>query len=345
MNATKKNPVVFRWEAIDLTGFLGEALGTPDAKIVNYRELIGGASKDLSYFEVDAGDADGKEPSRYVVRRGADTISGTGLAIEGEFAVMQAAWEAGVRCPRPYWASRDADGNPFFVMDHIIGEALAPRLFRKEEYAGAREKIPAQMGNLLPAIHNVRPSDRLKEVLGEIPTANPAETSLKQFDEVFRTVAESPHPVIELALSYCRDRLPTQWDTTLVHGDYRLGNIIFDETGMTSILDWELAHWGDPIEDVTWPMNRAWRFGHDDKPVAGLGPREALTEAYCAAGGKELTPERLRWWEVFGNLKWGIMTLAQGAGFIAGTTRQLEKAVIGRRASEVEAELLNLIDD
>jgi aminoglycoside phosphotransferase (APT) family kinase protein len=329
-----------RWDAVDLGPFLREHVGDPDARIAELARLGGGASKAIWGFSVETG---GGPPRRYVLRRSPHGVGGASLSIPAEFEVMRAAFAAGARLPRPCWCGRDADGNDFCILERVEGEALAPRLFRDERFAAARERIPRQLGELLAPIHRIAVTNELEAALGRRPDGNPAEAALNQYEKLFRMVAADPFPVFELAFRYLRTRTPDSRGVRLLHGDYRLGNVMFDEAGIVSILDWELAHWGDPLEDLAWTMVRAWRFGHDEHDVAGLGPREELIAGYESAGGEPVDPERLHWWQYFGNLRWGVITLIQAAPYLHGASKDLEKGVIGRRACEVEAELLNLM--
>ena len=135
-----------------------------------------------------------------------------------------------------------------------------------------------------------------------------------------------------------------------MHGDYRIGNVIFGPEGVRAVLDWELAHIGDPMEDLGWICVRSWRFGNDDKPVGGIGRREELWEAYEAAGGRKVDRAAVRWWEVFGNLRWGIICIGQARRAMEGGPKagsiglRLELLAIGRRTAETEWELLGLMD-
>jgi aminoglycoside phosphotransferase (APT) family kinase protein len=110
------------------------------------------------------------------------------------------------------------------------------------------------------------------------------------------------------------------------------------------VLDWELAHVGDPIEDLGWLCIRSWRFGNDQLPAAGVGTREELWAAYEAAGGIAVDPARARFWEVFGNLRWGIITIVQAKPYLDGHSRSVELASIGRRVAETEWEILALLE-
>src|SRR6185503_12369798 len=131
----------------------------------------------------------------------------------------------------------------------------------------------------------------------------------------------------------------------LVHGDFRTGNYLADESGVTAILDWEGAHLGDPIEDLGWVCVKSWRFGSIDKPAGGFGSREDLWSAYRRAGGAEIDRARAHWWEVFGTVRWGVICLTQAWRHLSGSVKSMELASIGRRAVETEVDLLQLLKE
>jgi aminoglycoside phosphotransferase (APT) family kinase protein len=149
--------------------------------------------------------------------------------------------------------------------------------------------------------------------------------------------------VLDLAERWLLAHAPPAARRTLVHGDYRIGNVIFDARGVRAILDWELAHVGDPAEDLGWLCVRAWRFGSDALPVGGIGTREELLAAYREAGGAELDPAALRFWEAFGNFRLAVIFLNQARAFLDGKVPSVELAAIGRRVAEMESELLRVM--
>jgi aminoglycoside phosphotransferase (APT) family kinase protein len=201
------------------------------------------------------------------------------------------------------------------------------------------------LGRILAQIHAI---DYTLPELGFLtaPLAGepPAAFELDRFEQIFRLIALDPHPSFELAIRWLRQRLPPESRRALVHGDFRIGNVIFGPEGVRAILDWELAHVGDPMEDLGWIGVRSWRFGNDDQPIGGIGRREEFFRAYEEAGGVPVDPEHVRFWEVLGNLKWAIMTLMQARTSLDGHVRSVELASLGRRTAEMELELLNLID-
>ncbi|WP_416898555.1 MAG: phosphotransferase [Minwuia sp.] len=128
------------------------------------------------------------------------------------------------------------------------------------------------------------------------------------------------------------------------HGDYRMGNIMVDGRGLVGILDWEVGHRGDRYVDLSWPSVRAWRFGRDATPLAGVGQREDFYRAYEEAGGAPVDRAAVHYWEVLGTLRWGIMCMTIGQQFTSGRERSVEKAVIGRRVAETELDFLSMLD-
>jgi len=312
--------------------------------IEDLRRMAGGASREIWSFDAELTRGGKTEKGGFVLRRdpGAHKIDTSRSA---EFRVLRAAHAEGVPVPEVRWLGKDASalGAPFFVMERVEGETIARRLLRDDEYAGARSEMPAQLAQILARIHRIDPKKHQLDFLAA-PGDNAALTEVRRYEDNLKKLALEPHPAFELAFRWLLGRLPKTPRTTLVHGDYRIGNVIFGPEGVRSILDWELAHLGDPMEDVGWMCVRAWRFGNDQKPVGGLGTREEFFAAYAKASGVAVDPEAARFWEVFGNLRWGIITISQARTHIDGFVKSVELASIGRRTAETELELLNLIE-
>ena len=153
----------------------------------------------------------------------------------------------------------------------------------------------------------------------------------------------TPRPVVEWAFRWLREHLPPPpARQTVVHGDMRNGNIIVGPEGLRAVLDWEAVHVGDPMEDLGWICVTSWRFGEVDKPAGGFGSREELFAGYEAASGVAVDAARVRWWEVMGTLRWGMSCAMFGREFQDGD-RSVEKAAIGRRASETAIDLMAIL--
>jgi aminoglycoside phosphotransferase (APT) family kinase protein len=254
--------------------------------------------------------------------------------------VLRAAFDGGVRAPEVLFELGPQDGlGEAFVMRRVGGIAIARKLLRDPPYADARKKIAHQLGEIAARIHAVDtanlPPLPHREAADQVAALRTALDSLNQ-----------PQPVFELALSWLDRRRPAPTERPLlVHGDFRTGNYLADETGVTAILDWEGAHLGDPIEDLGWVCVKSWRFGSVDKPAGGFGSREDLWAAYRRAGGVEIDPARAHWWEMFGTVRWGVICLTQAWRHLSGSVKSMELASIGRRAVETEVDLLQLLKE
>jgi aminoglycoside phosphotransferase (APT) family kinase protein len=329
-----------------LERFIASAAGAGDVRVEGLRKLPGGASRQTWSLDAVYTSVGGMVRLPLVLRRdpGSTTMN---TQRREEFLVQQAAFAERVPVPRPYWLAADgaALGAPSYLMERVEGETLARRLLRDDEYANARAVMTGQLGAILARIHRIDVARHGLDFLPAPPAGeSPALAEIDRYEQIFRGIAPEPHPAFELAFRWLRVRLPPGDARVLVHGDYRIGNVIFGSEGVRAILDWELAHVGDPAEDLGWVCVRAWRFGSDDKPAGGIGTREELFAAYERAGGAPVDPERVRFWEVFGNLKWAIICIAQARTHLDGLVRSVELASLGRRTAETEIELLALIE-
>lgn len=327
-----------------LKAFIGQQGGFDAVEIEDLRRMAGGASREIWSFDASL-HKDGAVVRRGLVLRRDPGAHKIDTSREAEFLVLRAAYRDGVPVPEVLWVCTDPAvlGAAFFIMERVEGETLARRLLRDGEYQRAREVMPAQLAEILARIHRIDPEKHRLDFL-KPPGASAALTEVRRYEENFRHLALEPHPAFELAFRWLLSRIPASPQQTLVHGDYRIGNVIFGPDGVRSILDWELAHLGDPMEDVGWMCVRAWRFGNDRLPVGGLCSREDFFAAYEKASGIAVDPEAARFWEVFGNLRWGIITIGQARTHIDGYVKSVELASIGRRTAETELELLNLIE-
>jgi aminoglycoside phosphotransferase (APT) family kinase protein len=166
---------------------------------------------------------------------------------------------------------------------------------------------------------------------------------LSRYEEIYRSFP-SPRPTFELAFQYLGKECPDPGAARLVHGDFRLGNLMIDANGLVAALDWELAHIGDAEEDLSWICMPSWRFGGIENPVGGFGQIADLVSGYSAAGGQAINERNLHWWIMFGCLKWGVMCMMMYRAWESGLDRSVERAAIGRRTSETELDLLLLME-
>jgi aminoglycoside phosphotransferase (APT) family kinase protein len=299
-------------------------------------KLSGGASQETWSFDIvhPDGTIDAilrRSPKGY----GAAPTRAAGL--DAEATLMQLAHDAGLPSPKVLHVLQPQDELGIgFIMQRIEGETIARKILRDEQFAAARPMLARQLGKIAAGIHGL-PVPRLPELRRMTATKEIAdlEREYRSFDW--------PRPVFELALCWLRDHDPGPVDeVTLVHGDFRHGNFIIGPDGVRAVLDWELAHLGDPMEDLGWICVNSWRFGEIDKPVGGFGSRKELFAGYQEAG-RRIDIGRVMFWEVMGTLRWGVMCCGMMQRFRLGPDHSMERAMIGRRSSETEIDLLRLL--
>ncbi len=329
-----------------LAEFLRRAHDARQVSVEGLRLLTGGASRQTWSFDAVIEAADGSSSTLPLVLRTDPRRGPNVMDRDVEYLLLKAAGEAGVLVPGVHLMGDDSLDAPFFIMERVEGETIPRRILRDEEYDEARRVMVGQLGAILARLHEIDVEESGLDVLpGPPPGRPPAEEELGRFQQVYRILALEPHPAFELAFRWLQERLPSEAERALVHGDYRMGNMIVGPEGIRAVLDWELAHIGDPMEDLGWICVRSWRFGNDELPVGGIGTREEFWRAYEEAGGRPVAPERVRFWEAFGNLRWGIICMSQARTYIDGRSPSVELASIGRRIAETEWELLNLMEE
>lgn len=324
-----------------LAAFLTTAAGAP-ATVVAVRPIAGGASRET--WAVDAQIGGAREA--LVLRMDlASSMNPDALSRLHEFALLAAAHAAGVLAPRPRWLDPDgaALGRPFLLMQRVEGESIGPRVVRRPELADARTRLPAQMAEQLARIHAIdaTPLDFLPR-----PAAK-SSPALYALDRTRRAIdaIDLQNPALEFGLRWLERRAPGCEKPTLIHGDFRIGNLLVGPAGLSAVIDWEFAHVGDPHEDLAWPCVRDWRFGSDALRVGGVGELAPYLSAYEAASGRAVDRDALQWWEIMGNLRWAATCHIQAHRHLSGADPSVELASLGRRAAEMELEFVSLIED
>ncbi len=316
----------------------------PAATIENLNTLTGGAASSTMSFELLL---ETKRKPCIFRRAGGSGEFTVGVSKTLEAQVQQACFQAGVPVAEVLYilASEDRLGEGY-IMGWLPGESIPQKTLRKSEFDAIRPQLAQQCGELAARIHRVSPP----EMLSPITIAD----QLAGLEQQYHSYSQ-PLPAFDLAFRWLHKQMPAETQPALVHGDFRNGNfLVTPEEGITGVLDWELCHVGDPMEDLGWLCVNSWRFGYRDFPVGGFGRRDDLFAAYERAGGQQVDPVRVHFWEMLGTLKWGVMCIHMTLGSVGrgtgddGDTRpttsvSLERAAIGRRISEVEVDLLVML--
>ncbi|WP_293240801.1 phosphotransferase family protein [Mycolicibacterium sp.] len=302
-------------------------------RIDDLRVLTGGASRATWAF--DAITETG--PRKLILRIGPPDELHAGMELEAAASARAAA--AGAPVPRVLIAddSAAALGNPFLVCDFVDGETIVRRIQRALDDT-SRAALIRQCAGALAAIHRADPLN-----IG-LKASDPLDEWRAQLDEMGDTTA-----TFEWAFRWLAAHRPPASPNILVHGDFRMGNLIVDTdehpARLAAVLDWELTHAGESYEDLAWFCIRAWRFGAPESLGAGgLGSIEEFLRAYEEASGIAVDRAAMHWWLVLSTLRWGVICRYQAERHLSGQTRSVELAAIGRRVCETEFDLLTLLE-
>ncbi len=340
-----------RAESEDLASLLADALRPrfgPGTRVAEVRKLSGGASRQTISFDVVGADGAANGATEALILRrdppgvrepedGADVI-GHRLGRTHEGQVLQAAAAAGARVPEVVaLLDRSSPLGEGIIMRRIEGEALGHRIVRRPDLARARAGLARQCGRELALIHAL-PTDGLAFL-----AAMPADAHLEHYRRILHRLG-AVEPGLEYGFRWLAERLELAGGRKcLVHGDFRNGNLIVGPDGLRAVLDWEIAHVGNPLCDLGWICIRSWRYGVTGKRVGGFGDVDELLAGYQEAGGPAVAPEALEWWEIFGCLRWAVMCNMMGFGHLGGDYVSVERAAIGRRSAETEYDLFKLL--
>jgi aminoglycoside phosphotransferase (APT) family kinase protein len=309
----------------ELATALGRQLG---GTVHGLRRLSGGASRVTSAFDLEA---EGEmRPLILQMERGEGSQKGR---VRMEAALLRAAAAVGVPVPEVVAVGEGtALGANWLVVERLEGETIPRKVLRDAEWATARSALTGQAAGALAAIHTIDPA-----TINGLPPADPLGDPLPFLDALGEV-----RPALELGVRWLEAHRPPGGPRVTVHGDYRFGNFLVGPDGLRGVLDWELAHTGDPAEDIGWLCAPAWRFGGSGE-VGGFGELPELLHAYAAAGGEAMAPERVHWWQVYATVKWATICALQASAHLSGMTRSVELATIGRRVCESEWDLFALL--
>ena len=319
--------------------FLSRAL--PDfCALTTLERLSGGASQET--YQLDIATRDG--PRRLALRREAGgqpmtrTAGQVGLANEAR--LLRAASAAAVPVPTILAVLSPDDGlGEGFLMPWLAGETLGSKIVRDPVLCSLQPSLAYQSGQILARIHRMDVAQLgLAGYLAETPPALLVEQTWARYRAI-----DTPQPMIDYTARWLLANLPPAPQQTLVHGDFRNGNLMMSASGIMAVLDWELAHVGDPMRDLGWLCTHSWRFGRPDKPVGGFGDYAELFAGYTAESGNTVDPVHVRFWEIFGSFWWAVGCLSMADQYRSGPDRTVERPAIGRRSSECQVDCVNFL--
>ena len=304
-----------------------------EGKVSELIPLTGGASAETWKFTF----SNKKKSEQLILRKGSGKKSPLAVLKSEEAEIQQKVKSSGAPVPEIVAiSSDDKDLGDAYLMNLIPGESIARKILRDNKFSEARQKLAFQCGEALAKIHSVDTND-----FNQVPK-KPIREELERLNLTYKSFNQ-PLPVFEYAFKWLNQQDFTTRKDALVHGDFRLGNLMIDESGLAAVIDWEMVSIGNPMLDIGWMCINSWRFGQSEKVVGGFGDLEEFLEGYSSISNEEIDHEEVKIWQVLGTLRWGIICLIQVYAHLNGDVNSLEKAAIGRRVSETEIDLVDLL--
>jgi aminoglycoside phosphotransferase (APT) family kinase protein len=329
-----------------LAVWLRDALAARAVRLSDWRRLTGGAIQQnwVVTVAVDGGDWAGEHA--WVLRRDSAGKLDVSHSRAEEFALLKAAAQAGVTVPRPLFLCADDSviGGPFFLMARIARVTQAHRIVRSDTLGGGRTPLATALGRELAHLHSIRPPRGDLAFLGGAPTMPAAGRAIASLRAALDR-QPTARPILEWGLRHLERHAPPPGDVVLCHNDFRTGNFMVDETGITGVLDWEFAAWGDPHEDIGWLCAPCWRFGNDTMTVGGIGPFAPFAAAYEAESARRIDPAQLAWWSLLATIRWAVIATSQAERHLSGAEPSLELALTGHVVPELELDVMRMVEE
>jgi aminoglycoside phosphotransferase (APT) family kinase protein len=328
-----------------LAAFLADRIeGSEEVTVSNLYRIPGGASRETWSFDASWRRDGASLEKGFILRRDPDA-SLLETERDLEFHVLKLASDNGVRAPKPLWIESEGKwlDRPFFIMERIDGcETSAQRLIAEPTFD--RSRIGRDFVDILASIHRLDWSPLAPAQLQPPAPDQCGATEIARWEGILDKDTLEPQPILRAAIAWLKRNHPRPAQRiALVHSDYRTGNFLYDESGgIRAMLDWEMAHLGDPLEDVGWACMRPWRWAGDGQ-MGALMSREEFYRLYSEASGIEIDEPSVRFWEVLGNLKLAVIFITGARSFCEGRTHTLEMASLGRNINRLELEVLDLM--
>ena len=325
-----------------IEAFLRSATGAATVRITRLERMSGGAVQENWALDVDIIGGAHAGARQWVLRTDAAARVEASLKRGEEFAILQVAHAANLRAPQPLWLCSDmrVTGRDFFIMQRLPGVASGHRLTREAALIPDRARLARELAENLARLHALKPPQPnlafLKTML--------ARDSIAHYRAYLDQLPDA-HPALEWGLRWCEINAPRDEETTFIHRDYRTGNYLVDAGGLSGVLDWEFAAFGNPLEDVGWIFAKCWRFAGKRLPVGGIADADDFLAPYQRAAGRTVTPAALVYWQVMAHIRWSIIALQQAQRHLSGVERSLELALTGRIVAELEYEIIALTKD
>jgi aminoglycoside phosphotransferase (APT) family kinase protein len=281
-------------------------MGARGVRVSGFDRIPGGASRE-TYRLVLHYEESGTPVARNLILRRDPPGSLIDTERRLEFAAYAAFFRSAVPVPEAIWLEEDPShlDFAFCVMEELTGLEAAPALLSAPPYVQHREKLGEQKWRILGEISKADPRALgLVGVMQDVAPADAWRRELGYWEGVLDADELEPQPVIRAVIRWLRaNPPPPAQKLSVVHGDYRTGNFLYDTNGeIHAILDWEMAHLGDPLEDLAWGINPVWQWAKDGR-AGGLLPKAEAVAIWERVSGLRADPAALHWWELFACVK------------------------------------------
>jgi aminoglycoside phosphotransferase (APT) family kinase protein len=297
-----------------------------DVQVSQLDRIFGGASRETYRFVLSYREGEETVSRRLILRR-----DPPGSLIETERAVEFGAYRAfygtTVPVPEPLWLEEESHwlDYPFFVMQEMEGLEASPQLIVAPPYAQHAQRFAEQKWTILGEISKADPvALGLDAVMQPVAADQCWQRELAHWEKSIDEDQLCPQPVIRAVIRWLRrNPPPPAQKISVVHADYRTGNFLYDAEGkIHAILDWEMAHLGDPLEDLAWGLNPVWRWARDER-AGGLARDEEAIRIWEKASGLRADPKALYWWKVFSSVKGQAIWISSAKEFTDGKNQDL----------------------
>lgn len=321
-----------------LTAFCRKQFGY-EGEIENLKRLSGGASMESWGFRYGDQEIVLRRLPAGIAGAEANAATVSAISLDAQADLIELARTAGVTAAEVLGKLSPGDGiGQGFLMTRAMGETLPHKILGNREYAIAVDRLTAQCASELAKIHAIEVAS-LSTDIHRVDSAALLNMQEKAYRELQVAI-----PTYDYTFRWLEHNMPDQQEPVLLHADFRMGNLMIDADGISAVLDWELAHLGDPMEDLSYLCTPSWRFGRYEQEAGGFDSADNLIAAYEQASGTKVDRTRFNWWLIYNTLWWGVACLRMGHSYRDGSVHALERTIIGRRTSEVEIDLLLLFE-
>jgi len=328
-----------------LTEYLASVMpGAEGLEVSGLSGVAFGASRESFTFDASWEEGGEKKAQAMVLRRDLPTGLLDHIPRETEFKILKSLEDTGVPAPRVFHCESDPKvlQRPFIIMERVDG--LVTQAFQKilGGVPAKREKIATQYVEILAAIHNLdwkaRGFDFLDQGDGE---KSYADRELAKWGAILDDVMLEPDPVLTEARIWLRENAPADVETCLVHGDYKMDNVMYKKDEIVAIFDWEMATLGDPHDDLGWVCMRYYEV---EGLIQGIMDRDWFIETYQRISGRKVDPARLRYWQVFSNVKMAAITLTGAQRWVSGKSTKNVLALLPLLMPKLHQDIIELLE-